>query len=1150
MDIDAYFNALSEGFESAYAVATSARKMGYDPKDYVEIKPAPDLASRVEGIINMPGLSEIIKQEMHGQSRSELAFNVVKVLCSDDRLSGYESIKKVEIAVRVGLAILTEGILVAPTEGIQSIRLMKNRDNSDYIDIEYAGPIRGAGGTAAALSVALADYARRFFGIGAYKPTDEEVERYVEEVDLYDTRVAHLQYRPPDDDIRVIVKNCPVCIDGVGTSDTELNVHRDIKRKEANGKEVRLTNKVRSGMPLVLCEGIAQKAKKLLKEVKSTGLDWGWLNNIIKIDKVGKSDTQERESVFLEELVAGRPVLAYPKTPGGFRLRYGRSRFTGIAAKGFSPATMVLADKFIAVGTQIKVELPGKGCIAMPVDSIEGPFVRLKSGEAMRINDAETAEQLKDEIDEIIALGDILITYGDFKKSNTLLQPSSYVEEIWEAQLRKNGGEPKKEINFADAYEASVKYNVPIHPKYLYEFQEVGKEEVEELAKAIIRNSKVNFHEGSSGKSVFDISSIEILADAVTKRTLELMCVPHKFINGNAVVQGDYAQSLVATLGFASGPDGSLDISELVIDKYSAEYDDTISMLNSVAPFRLMRRSTNIGARIGRPEKAKERLMKPAPNLLFPIGNYGGKERNLTKAYAINSKKLGDSMVKVEMARYKCDKCKRELDTPYCYDCGAPAKIVYKCTVCGAESDSEVCGKCGGTAVAYEERGIDLVKALTNAMKRVGVAKLPNTLKGVKGLTNKNKVVEPIEKGILRSMHEVYIFKDGTARFDATDAPITHFYPGEIGVSVEKLKALGYDRDYLGNPLEREDQLVELRHQDVILNRRGAEYLLKVARFVDDMLENFYKVGRFYNATTVNDLVGQLVITLSPHTSCGVLGRIIGFTDANVGLAHPYMITARRRNSDGDEDTTMLLLDALVNFSREYLPVSTGGTMDAPLILTLHVMPEEVDDEVHAMEVVGSYPLDFYEKSFDYASPSDVKVELVGDRLGKKESFQDLKFTHSTSMLAIKNSPKRSVYSTLNTMQEKVEREFDLVDKIHAVNKRDVAKKLITSHFIPDLIGNLHTFSRQSFRCTICNAKYRRVPLMGKCPKDGGRLLLTVSKGSIEKYLDMAIQIAKRYELESYMQQRLQLIKEEIDSLFGGSEEEAVTGQFNLGRFV
>ena len=48
------------------------------------------------------------------------------------------------------------------------------------------------------------------------------------------------------------------------------------------------------------------------------------------------------------------------------------------------------------------------------------------------------------------------------------------------------------------------------------------------------------------------------------------------------------------------------------------------------------------------------------------------------------------------------------------------------------------------------------------------------------------------------------------------------------------------------------------------------------------------------------------------------------------------------------------------------------------------------------------------------------------------------------------------------------------------VDRQDVAKRLILSHFIPDLIGNMHLFSKQGFRCISCNAKYRRVPLAGK----------------------------------------------------------------------
>ena len=103
--------------------------------------------------------------------------------------------------------------------------------------------------------------------------------------------------------------------------------------------------------------------------------------------------------------------------------------------------------------------------------------------------------------------------------------------------------------------------------------------------------------------------------------------------------------------------------------------------------------------------------------------------------------------------------------------------------------------------------------------------------------------------------------------------------------------------------LTSEDQLVEMKHQDTILSRRGGSYLLKVSRFVDQMLAGLYGLEAFYKAADPKDLVGQLVITLSPHTSCGVLNRIIGFADVNVGFAHPYTISARRRNCDGDEDS-------------------------------------------------------------------------------------------------------------------------------------------------------------------------------------------------------------------------------------------------------
>jgi DNA polymerase II large subunit len=1144
---------LEKGFKEAYDVASEAKAVGFDPRAYVEIKAAPDLAGKVEGLIGVKGLADLITKNQKGISRRELIFQIIKEICTNEAFSGYETIKRIELAVKVALAMETEGVLVAPTEGIQGIGHYRNPDGSDYISVAYAGPIRSAGGTAVALSVAFADYARKFFNIGDYKATQNEVERYVEELEIYHERVVNLQYKPSADDLRTIVSNCPVCVEGVTTEEMEVSVHANIYRKGFDMKEQMITNKVRGGVPLVL-SSIAQKAKSVSREVKKAGLDWNWLDSIITVDKTKKaSEGKDDKSVFLDELVAGRPILAYPKHFGGFRLRYGRSRMTGIAAKGFSPATMIIVNDFISIGTQLKIELPGKGCVAGPVDSIEGPFVRLRSGETLRINDADTALKLKGEVERIICLGDILITYGDFRKTNTPLQQSSYVEELWEAQLRnisKDSGEiDHAAISFEDAYRLSVKYGIPLHPKFLFEFQGVSCGDVKTLAKAIIDGSDVK------QKKLFEIKEMPIheeTGNRVLRRTLELMTVPYRISAENIVISDGYAQSLLVSLGFASGMEGEVEIDEKVLERYKEESENALEMVNSVSPVKLMKRSTFLGARIGRPEKAKERMMKPTPNVLFPVGFQGVKDRNLSNAYAADSRNFGRQKMRAEIARYKCNSCGLYLDSPYCYNCDKHATIERVCKRCGAKQENEICANCGAETVAYEEREIDLSRLVSNAISKLGNPKLPRSVKGVKGLVNRCKVSEPLEKGILRSMYNVFIFKDGTSRFDATDMPMTHFYPKEVGVSVERLREMGYEKDYNGNLLTSEEQLLELRHQDVILNRRGAEYLLNVTKFMDDMLQHLYGLEPFYKAKEIDDLIGQLVLTLAPHTSCAVLNRIVGFTDANVGFAHPFTIAARRRNADGDEDTTMLLLDALVNFSKDFLPTTIGGTMDAPLLLTTRVMPEEIDDEVHAMEIVDSYPLEFYEKTFANSPPSDAKVEIVENRLRTEKIFENLRFTHGSSSNSIKNSPKRSIYTVLKTMDEKIDAEFKLMDSLESIDRRDAARRLIMSHFIPDLIGNLHSFSKQKFRCSSCNAKYRRVPLSGKCTKDGGKLLLTISKGSIEKYLETSIQLAERYDLDVYTRQRLDLIRDEIDNLFGSLELnfEESKGQFNLVNFM
>jgi DNA polymerase II large subunit len=389
----------------------------------------------------------------------------------------------------------------------------------------------------------------------------------------------------------------------------------------------------------------------------------------------------------------------------------------------------------------------------------------------------------------------------------------------------------------------------------------------------------------------------------------------------------------------------------------------------------------------------------------------------------------------------------------------------------------------------------------------------------------------------------VYCYRDGTARFDATDAPLTHFTPKEINVPVSRLRELGYVTDYDGAPLTSDTQIVEIKVQDIVVSEKCADYLLRVGRFVDDCLEKIYGLRKYYHFTSQEDTIGQLVIGLAPHTSAGIIGRIIGFTTASVCYAHPYWHAAKRRNCDGDEDALILVLDALLNFSKHYLPAGRGGLMDAPLVLSVILNPKEVDDESHNMEVCRRYPAKFYELVAHAQHPNAVKrlVDIVATRLNTPAQYEGFGFTHNTTMFDA--GPRNSRYKLLNSMDDKLEAQLRLATLIDAVDSQDVAQRVLSTHFFRDIRGNLRAYSTQKFRCMKCNRIYRRVPLSGKCICGESRLSLTVRQRNISKYLAITDKIIHDHGLDQFMQERLKLINTSMDSLFI-SEQTVLTDFF------
>ena len=54
-----------------------------------------------------------------------------------------------------------------------------------------------------------------------------------------------------------------------------------------------------------------------------------------------------------------------------------------------NPATMFALDDFLAIGTQIKIERPGKAGAVTPCDRLEGPILLLNNGDLVQANSVE-----------------------------------------------------------------------------------------------------------------------------------------------------------------------------------------------------------------------------------------------------------------------------------------------------------------------------------------------------------------------------------------------------------------------------------------------------------------------------------------------------------------------------------------------------------------------------------------------------------------------------------------------------------------------------------------------------------------------------------------------------------------------------------------
>ena len=1344
----AYHQWLDERADEAYIIAEEARKKGYDHKEYVEIPRAADLAGRTEKLLieYLDGyeVADDIRTLLAEHDRETTSIMMAQSVARGFREKGYDLVTAIDVGLRVGLAVLTEAVLVAPLEGISEVRLLNNVDGSQFVSVHFAGPIRAAGGTAQALAVLIADMIRRELNIGHYQPTDPEVERVKEEFGLYR---GNLQYRPSPAEIDEIVRACPIMINGESTEKIECAGYGRVR----NIDEPR----IRGGVLLVIGEGMCLKAPKIQKHTERLSVPgWDFISKFASRGKEKENDgkgpvfkSRKVPSItkFMKDIIAGRPVFGAPLEAGGFRLRYGRARPSGLAAASTNTASMLAMDDFITIGTQMKIERPGKACAITPSDHTEGPWVVLNDGRFLRLDDAPSFALIRSKVGSVWDNGELVLGYGEFMENNKNLVPAGYCDDWWASDLLEElpdedevkrllalmnvtrGAAPKgapgvhpedaedphaqfhvrrrwheflrhQRPKWEEAKAIAVRYKTSLPPPHNPWFLDLPLEWVPStltlLEQATIEDAGTSKHgmteseEGlnalpkpearqlriSDGVRGWRPEAMEVLRperiddlDAHMIPGHEMRPLPPIFGGETpeawTLIQHGMAKSIAMILGLAHHHDGDdlvitsgwpavLDgfgfsfegekplrivdarsrfearIEELKkahvilveerkrlkelkearatvriaaetdarqrglgiaetdeVGRNAAEQvpdpgpdnpeqylaaqvneddhavDGILIQVRKISELRWEHAApVRVGCRMGRPEKAAPRIMSPMTHALFPIDLTGGNQRLM----AIAAEK---QTIRVQMGRRVCKKCGKESPFVVCHhrllDEHGEGRVGVNCRGRTAMRESEKSNR----RRRGEIQSVRLDTILEDARIRLGMDRIPRTVKCMKKIASRDQTPEAIEKGLLRAKFQLPVFRDGTVRFDMSDVPVTHFTPREIGVTWQTIESLGYTHDVEGNPLESDEQMLEIFPQDFIVAKNAGEFFVRTAKFIDDLLVRYYGMEPYYNVNTPDDLVGHLICALAPHTSGGVLSRIIGWADCSGGYAHPLFHAAKRRNCDGDEDAIMLLMDGLLNFSREILPANRGGLMDAPLVLTTRLNPTEVDKEALNVDSGWFYERDFYETTLNQPHPKTIadRMDFVERRLGSIAAVRGYGYTHDCD--AIDAGPALSAYKTLDTMIDKMNGQLDLGHKLRGVDVRTVASSVVRSHFLPDLRGNMNAYARQKVRCLKCAHSYRRMPIAGNCiqPKKssgqglasvgvaksegglcGGNLALTVSEGAVRKYIKVTKHVMATYGVDTYTKQNVEWLADSVDSLFNNDRAK----QLSLSDFL
>lgn len=1068
-----------------------------DPSDSFEAKFVNTVLDRMENMFKEPDLAELIGSCYPQSDRMELVKKVIEKLLQKYEKKDAEF--KYDRIIRIVTALLTEAVVTAPLDGIDQITI---DPTENFGRISFAGPIRATGGTIQGLIVVIAEYLAKKLGLSRYVPTVEQVQRGVSQCMTY-CRLRNTQGKKPSTmELEHIIRNSYIMIDGTESENEEVLTHKYLPRIKKP--------RIRGGMCLVIIEGLLVRAPKIHNYLKQFDIDNKSNQELMDMMKDEKSTESSKQDQLV--LTIGRPLISLENKSKGLKLRIGTTPTIGLCSCNVHPS-LIKIIKFINIGSQLVVSLPGKGTtIGGLCEDLNPPIVKYKDG---GVREYEGNDQ---NIEKIMDLGEILFCSGEFIEYKKQLPLRDYCN----GQFRRDTNYEVDPLNLSEVeiVEISKKYpRAKIVPKYgLY-------------LNSLSFSQYLKLREGYKTKGYFEVEGPWV-------GLLDKLVVPYSIEEGKIILKYkkifEHYMFLDELFTYTDYVD------------YVKEIDVNNSYLIQFLNFRYPNRTllcekgrASIKARVGRAQSVNMTKMKQKGTAteVHSLCEYNAFKSD-TENFWQSLKKHKYSLGNFEL-RY-CENCKQEKIYSKC-DCGAiTIKKIY-CKSCNIYVDLE-------EQKVHKEHSIKKkLKVKRDLQKEIQDVRSMELIKNTKIIDYKKNMrckkcstatpyPEPLIKGILRSKYRIPVSKDGTFRIVNPNLATTHFRIREIGITLEEANKLGYVNDEKGVPYNL-DSIIPLNANDVIISYKAADYLLKGFLYLDELVQTYYDQKEPYlDPHSYKDLLGVLLYSISPHTSNGVVNRIIGFIENYGVYAHPLVVVARRRDLDGDIDAYGPLLDLGLNGSMEYVSKNrTGALMSIPLSLSTKFLLDQVGKEILEREVCSDYydAFDGLSNNRKYKPIELKKISRVEDFVSK--GLSEKEYLYNTPRFILTNYNSKNLYRDLGSSVEKVSEVIKLMNILPDVNPSKTATGLIEGHLLPDIIGNLNAYFRQKLKCDYCKKIFNVNPLTKKCLYCNiGNMKYTVYPGMVTKYLKIINQIRsnKDIKLSNVLQQRICNYEKILKGLF------------------